>query len=342
MTREDFPPASGPAAWVADELARDPVYALSQAQAADLAAVARRFRPDVHTFAQVDFRALLPSLEPLMREVRENLVAGRGVALVRNVPVRDLDDAGCAVACWALGTFLGQGVSQSSAGDPIGHVRDDNHPVRSYLNRSKLRYHVDLADLVGLLCVRRAQHGGQSLTASSLAIYNDMRERHPEYLAALEGGFHWSRNGEQGEGEAPFSERIPVFTRVNGQVSCRFASSMIRRGAEAAGVKLGALQEEAIDYMEATAARFAYAHYMEPGDLQFLNNYTALHNRTEFEDWPQPERKRLLLRLWLRQDGLRDFGAHAQRMRDAPLIYGKQGRTPRELCNLEQQLKETA
>ena len=36
-----------------------------------------------------------------------------------------------------------------------------------------------------------------------------------------------------------------------------------------------------------------------PGDMQFLHNHTILHARTAFEDWPEPERKRHLLRLWL-------------------------------------------
>jgi hypothetical protein len=36
-----------------------------------------------------------------------------------------------------------------------------------------------------------------------------------------------------------------------------------------------------------------------PGDMQFLHNHQILHSRTDFVDWPQPERKRHLLRLWL-------------------------------------------
>ncbi len=37
----------------------------------------------------------------------------------------------------------------------------------------------------------------------------------------------------------------------------------------------------------------------EPGDIQLLHNHQILHDRTDFEDWPEPERKRHLLRLWL-------------------------------------------
>jgi alpha-ketoglutarate-dependent taurine dioxygenase len=38
---------------------------------------------------------------------------------------------------------------------------------------------------------------------------------------------------------------------------------------------------------------------LAPGDIQWLSNHTVLHARTGYEDHPEPERKRHLLRLWL-------------------------------------------
>jgi alpha-ketoglutarate-dependent taurine dioxygenase len=38
---------------------------------------------------------------------------------------------------------------------------------------------------------------------------------------------------------------------------------------------------------------------LEPGDIQLLSNHTVIHARTDYEDHPEPERKRHLLRLWL-------------------------------------------
>ena len=51
-----------------------------------------------------------------------------------------------------------------------------------------------------------------------------------------------------------------------------------------------------------------------PGDIQLLHNHQILHNRTAYEDWPEPERKRYLLRLWLSPpDGLTLPAAFAER-----------------------------
>ena len=52
----------------------------------------------------------------------------------------------------------------------------------------------------------------------------------------------------------------------------------------------------------------------KPGDMQWVHNHTMLHDRTEFEDWAEPEKKRHLLRLWLAAPGARPWPEiHAQR-----------------------------
>jgi hypothetical protein len=47
----------------------------------------------------------------------------------------------------------------------------------------------------------------------------------------------------------------------------------------------------------------------EPGDLQLVNNHTCFHARTAFEDWPEPERCRHLLRMWLSVPNSRPLSA---------------------------------
>ena len=44
---------------------------------------------------------------------------------------------------------------------------------------------------------------------------------------------------------------------------------------------------------------------LEPGDLQFANNYEVLHSRTGFQDHDDPARMRRMLRLWLKMPNAR-------------------------------------
>ncbi len=37
----------------------------------------------------------------------------------------------------------------------------------------------------------------------------------------------------------------------------------------------------------------------EPGEMSVVNNLTTVHSRTEYTDWDEPEKRRLLLRTWL-------------------------------------------
>jgi hypothetical protein len=39
--------------------------------------------------------------------------------------------------------------------------------------------------------------------------------------------------------------------------------------------------------------------------MQFLHNHQLLHSRNDFENWPEPERHRHLLRLWVAPPGAR-------------------------------------
>jgi hypothetical protein len=62
-----------------------------------------------------------------------------------------------------------------------------------------------------------------------------------------------------------------------------------------------ARETEALDLFDALANDPALKLDMEfcPGDIQFLHNHQIMHDRTAYEDWPEPTRKRHLLRLWL-------------------------------------------
>jgi hypothetical protein len=56
----------------------------------------------------------------------------------------------------------------------------------------------------------------------------------------------------------------------------------------------------------AAAPENRLAFFLERGDMILINNYAVLHARTRFANFPEPERQRRLLRLWLDAEGFRD------------------------------------
>ena len=143
----------------------------------------------------------VPSLRPLIDEIRHEIADGRGFVVVRRLPVEDYSKDEIGMIFWGIGTYLGRGLSQSVLGDRLGHVKDfsrEDPLARAYRNKQELSPHTDSCDLVGLACLRSAQSGGVSRLTSALTVHNVLLEEYPEALERLYRGYVFHRRGEEG------------------------------------------------------------------------------------------------------------------------------------------------
>ena len=128
-----------------------------------------------------------------------------------------------------------------------------------------------------------------------------MRRRKPDLLSVLLDPIETDRRGEVPEGGKPYFT-IPVFNYHDGLVSAIYQRQYIESARRFPGVPpLTPQQIEALDLLDQLAndPKLNLMMELEPGDIQLVHNHTILHDRTAFEDYPEPERKRHLLRLWL-------------------------------------------
>jgi hypothetical protein len=300
-------PAIDPAGWTADNLSRieDFSYGLTDRDAAELEAGVKAFRSrgfPIEDISRDNFP--LADFGEVLADVRRELIDGRGLILLRNFPVVRFDREGCAIAYLGLGAYLGKAMSQNKHGHILGHVKDlggdyADANTRGYMTRAEMRFHSDACDYVGLLCLNAAKSGGASRVASSVTVYNEMLKARPDLAAELCGDLYRSRSGETNPGEAPWIKH-PIFCFTEGYFSGVGLGAVIDKAQTLAGVpKLTAAQKEAIALYRDTVDACAADMDFRPGDIQFLNNFVTLHTRREYQDWPEPERKRHLLRLWL-------------------------------------------
>jgi hypothetical protein len=308
------PLVEGPSAWTGAELARHPeqwIYSLSPVEIAEVeAAVAAARGRDLATLARADFA--LPTLGPVLDGMREEVLSGRGFVLIRGLPVAGRPIADSALAYWAIGTRFGNPRSQNAMGHLLGHVTDlglatSDPNVRTYQTTERQHFHTDSCDIVGLLCLKTAKSGGLSSIVSSMAIYNEMARRRPDLLALLFRPFATDRRGEVPVGEKPYFD-MPVYNDFAGHLSAIYSGTYIRSAQRFAEVpRLTPEDVAALEMFDDLANDKELRLDMElrPGDMQFLHNHTCLHDRTAFVDWPEPERKRHLLRLWLAAPGAR-------------------------------------
>ena len=159
-----------------------------------------------------------------------------------------------------------------------------------------------------------------------------MRER-PDLLPILLAGFPWDRRDEHGEGEAPIGPRLPIFSERDGLWACRYNRGFIEAAYRRRGEAMPAAAIAALDFVDAVAARPEHVLEMDfqPGDIQLLSNDTILHARTAFVDYPDADRKRLLLRVWLQMAMPRPLADPAL-LREAFVRYGNLGRTIGEIA----------
>ena len=277
-------PADGPHVWRAAALAADKswTFELTPAELASLEA------------GRFDLLRL--------DEVRAGLERGRGLALVRRLPVARYGEETAAAIFSGIGDALGTAVSQSYKGYRIGHVRDIGEAGRYYTVGGALEMHMDPVDVVGLLCLKKAARGGESRIASSAAVHNAVLAERPDLMPFLRRGFHYtSRQEDKAAGAPPVTPwRVPVFGDIEGRFAA-FLLPIAIRNAEREGAALSLAEREALNVLGRTGARddLAFGMDLEPGDMQFLNNRLVLHGRADYRDSPDPARKRHMLRLWL-------------------------------------------
>jgi hypothetical protein len=302
-------PVAGPSLWSADELtARDDwVIQLNGGALDDIATALEGIKQRqlaIEDITAGDFP--LPSIAAQLSAINGLLSDGPGVCLVRGLPVDLYQRDDLALILSGIGTHIGTLAAQSIRGDMIIDVMDMTHTGdagRAYRSPRPQHLHTDSIDVTGLFCLRRAKSGGTSLITSSLAVHNAILAERPELLAPLYRGYHHRRSGQTSTGEPPLSShRIPVFGRNVGKFTCYFNATSIGRSLAEDDIENDPAVREAFEVFKTTAARddLLYQTMLEPGDLQFLNNRTVMHGRTAFEDFDEVDRKRLLLRVWLK------------------------------------------
>lgn len=301
-------PLIDPAGWEPKEIESDLswAYSFSPSDLTEIGDAVARFRASGVQLWQMrreDFP--LPRLSDVLANARAELLEGRGFIYLRGLPVESMSADESATAYFGIGLHVGEPVSQNAQGHILGHVKDygrsiDDLNSRGYQTTAELGFHADHSDYVGLLCLRTAKSGGASRFASSVTLYNRLLALRPDLVKVLCEDFYYSRGGEVPPGKEPWYTQ-PAFTFHEGYFSARGLSSYVLKAQRLPSVPhFTNAQKEAIALFRKTVAECAVNLDFKPGDIQLLHNHVVLHSRSAYEDWPEPHRKRHLLRLWLR------------------------------------------
>ncbi len=239
--------------------------------------------------------------------VASRLEEGPGIVLLRGASdFTDLGEEEAKQRFLAMMSSVGSAVSQSAAGELVFSVRDagfndDDARARGPNTKKKLSFHTDRCDVIAFLCLQQAKAGGENQVVSSVAVYNEIRERRPDLLDVLMQPFFYKRHNVDTGNSRPFCQQ-PIFSFCEGHFACAFLRVLIDRAySDERTEEMTAEQQDALDFLEEIAGEpgMQLRFTQQPGDILLLNNWITLHRRTAFEDWPEVEKRRHILRIWL-------------------------------------------
>ncbi len=315
-------PVENAAAWLGRDLQKrtDWQYRLDGKELKELEAALAHVKREGLAMVEVGKRDFpLGSLSGTLRELRKEIISGRGFVLLRGLPVDEVGMEDAAMLYWGIGMHLGYPVMQNAKGHLLGHVTDLGEisledrsgsnrgerfihtELRGFASTSGTTYHVDQCDIVGLFCLRPAKSGGESRIVSTVSIHNEIMRRRPDLLKALYEPWWIERRKEIPAGKQPFFP-MPQFHYHNGRIYACW-----RRGRLDIEKLTNELPPRSPAQLEALALGdelmndpdFHLWMDFQKGDVQLLNNYVIAHRRSAYEDFPEMEKRRYLLRLWM-------------------------------------------
>jgi hypothetical protein len=254
----------------------------------------------------------LACMEEEFNALREELAHGRGFIVIKGLPKDEFTNAELGLIFRGFSAHFGNDLAQSFYGDHLGDIRDvsdvivDRNKRRGYHSGGFQTAHTDpggALDVVGMLSLRKALGGGESLIASAHTVHNGMHEWCPDLLEEFYKGFVLRRPDTDAAalGKPPLLGRIPSFVFQDGWLSCDFQEGYMRRAQENGDSHISVKQRAAIGAFTSISNHpdVMLKMMLEPGDFQYINNRKILHGRAQFEDSEDRSERRHLYRIWL-------------------------------------------
>ena len=211
--------------------------------------------------------------------------------------------------CRMIGTLYSQNIDS----EKIVVIKDEGKSMTSggryHQTKQGGSYHTDsphwtnVPDLIGLLCINKAKKGGVSKFVSVYTIHNQLLKEQKDKLETLYEKFYFDKRGEFTNDE---SKTIlePILIFKDNKLYCRFLIDYIIDGHKIQNMPLSKLQQASLQSLEEISKEEnnTLSYDLEPHDIVFFDNHRILHGRTGFEDYEEQNKKRFLLRTWIKFD----------------------------------------
>ena len=244
-------------------------------------------------------------------EFKKKILDGFGLFIINGACLKDFSLKEKISIYTLIAEILGELIIQNIKQEKIVEIKDVGKSMqtggRYHETKEGGSHHTDspqwkdVPDYLGLFCVHNAKKGGTNLFLSAYTIHNRILKGRKDLLNILYEKFHFDKRGEFKEGESS-TVFEPIFKFKDGKLYFRYLRNYIDAGHDIQNQPLSESQKEALTYLDNSMLEedMIMSYDLKPDDMVFSDNHWIIHGRTTFEDFDDPNLKRLMLRTWIK------------------------------------------
>ena len=244
-------------------------------------------------------------------EFKKKILDGFGLFIINGACLKDFSLKEKISIYTLIAEILGELIIQNIKQEKIVEIKDVGKSMQSggryHETKEGGSHHTDspqwedVPDYLGLFCVHNAKKGGTNLFLSAYTIHNRILKGRKDLLNILYEKFHFDKRGEFKEGESS-TVFEPIFKFKDGKLYFRYLRNYIDAGHDIQNQPLSESQKEALTYLDNFMLEedMIMSYDLKPDDMVFSDNHWIVHGRTAFEDYDDPNLKRLMLRTWIK------------------------------------------
>ena len=257
----------------------------------------------------------LPELKNEINELKiTKILHGVGLVIIDGKCFTDFSDEEVIEIygniCKTLGTLLTQNIKNEKLVKVQYEEKSMQYGGRYHQSKEGGSFHTDsphweqVPDFVGMHCINPAKKGGESKFVSVYSVHNKMLKKHKHFLEMLYEKFYFDKRRGEYEPGKPLTSVKPIFTYNSNQLKCRYLRDYLNDGHKIQNIPLSKEQTEALDIFDKIIhdENLAITYDLQQNDMVFFNNDRVMHGRTSFEDFEDIEKKRLMVRAWIKDD----------------------------------------
>jgi len=253
-----------------------------------------------------------PILKKEILELKNQcLINGNGFFIINGSSFYNFDDVNIKEIFRIISTCLGKLYIQNIKQEKFVIITDEGKSMKTggryHQTKEGGSFHTDspqwsdVPDFIGLICLRPAKIGGVSKFVSAYTIHNELLKLDSTFLKTLYEKFHFDKRSEYKENESPTTFE-PIFQYENQKLKFRYLRNYIDDGQKIANLPLSKQQNNILDELDKIIhnEKFSLNYDLKKYDMTFFNNHRIVHGRTSFEDFDEHEKKRYMIRVWIK------------------------------------------